>query len=277
MFGYVLVNPQALDEAQKQRFRVCYCGLCQELKARHGNIGRLTLSNDMTFLGMLLSALYEPQEVQGCRRCMVHPAKKRAYVRNEAMAYAADMNILLAYHKCLDDAQDEGALRGKIGAHALQKAYAQVEAQHPQVCRIVRESLEKQAQLEHARCEDIDALCRPSADMLGACFAWKQDVFAPALQAMGAALGRFIYLMDAYEDYDADVRASQFNPLAQLHQQADYEKRMEDILTMEMAQCVRAFDYLPIEQDAQLLRNILYSGVWSKYAYMQQKRKEKKQ
>ena len=52
---------------------------------------------------------------------------------------------------------------------------------------------------------------------------------------------------------------------------------MADILNMEMAQCVEAFDYLPIEQDAALLRNILYSGVWSRYAYLQQKRKEKKQ
>ena len=112
---------------------------------------------------------------------------------------------------------------------------------------------------------------------LGACFAWRQDVFAPALERMGAALGRFIYLMDAYEDYDQDVRAGRFNPLTALHQEQDYEARMADILNMEMAQCVEAFDYLPIEQDAALLRNILYSGVWSRYAYLQQKRKEKKQ
>ena len=95
--------------------------------------------------------------------------------------------------------------------------------------------------------------------------------------SMGAALGRFIYLMDAYEDYDQDVRAGRFNPLTALHQEQDYEARMADILNMEMAQCVEAFDYLPIEQDAALLRNILYSGVWSRYAYLQQKRKEKKQ
>ena len=61
------------------------------------------------------------------------------------------------------------------------------------------------------------------------------------------------------------------------HDEQDYEARMADILNMEMAQCVEAFDYLPIEQDAALLRNILYSGVWSRYAYLQQKRKEKKQ
>ena len=64
MFGYVLVNPQTLEEGEKQRFRACYCGLCRALKARYGDAGRLTLSNDMTFLSMLLSALYEPEETQ---------------------------------------------------------------------------------------------------------------------------------------------------------------------------------------------------------------------
>ena len=94
---------------------------------------------------------------------------------------------------------------------------------------------------------------------------------------MGAALGRFIYLMDAYEDYRQDIKNGCFNPLAMLHEEKDYEQRVEDILSMEMAQCMEAFDYLPLEQDAQLLRNILYSGVWSRYAYLQHKRKETKQ
>ena len=106
MFGYVLVNPQTLEEGEKQRFRACYCGLCRALKARYGDAGRLTLSNDMTFLSMLLSALYEPEETQGALRCPLHPLKKRPYTQSAATDYAADMNILLAYYKCRDDAQD---------------------------------------------------------------------------------------------------------------------------------------------------------------------------
>ena len=69
----MLVNPQTLEEGEKQRFRACYCGLCRALKARYGDAGRLTLSNDMTFLSMLLSALYEPEETQGALRCPLHP------------------------------------------------------------------------------------------------------------------------------------------------------------------------------------------------------------
>ena len=59
-----------------------------------------------------------------------------------------------------------------------------------------------------------------------------------------------------------------------MHALKDYEERMQDILTMQMGKCVREIDYLPLEKDAQLLRNILYSGVWGKYALIQRKRKE---
>lgn len=97
MFGYVLVNPQTLEEGEKQRFRACYCGLCRALKARYGDAGRLTLSNDMTFLSMLLSALYEPGGDAGRAPLPAASLKKRPYTQSAATDYAADMNILLAY------------------------------------------------------------------------------------------------------------------------------------------------------------------------------------
>ena len=57
MFGYVIANLEGLTQAQKDRYKGCYCGLCRVLKQRHGLSGRLTLTYDMTFLVLLLSAL----------------------------------------------------------------------------------------------------------------------------------------------------------------------------------------------------------------------------
>lgn len=277
MFGYISINCKTLTDAEKARFRAFYCGLCHVLKARHGNAGRFTLSNDMTFLSMLLSSLYEPAETCYDERCVLHPAKQHHAVTSAATEFAADMNVLLAYYKCLDDVQDEASLRGRVGEKSLRNAYAAVEQRWPQKCVAVRRCLEEIAGLEREKTEDIDALARLSGQMLSETFVWKDDVFAPHLRQIGAALGRFIYLMDAYEDYDADEKAGRFNPLHALHGQDDYEERMQDILAMEMAQCVKAFDFLPLEQDEKLLRNVLYSGVWGKYALLQSKRKETKQ
>ena len=275
MFGYVSVNPQALGEEERRRFRAFYCGLCRVLKERYGDAGRLTLSHDMAFLSLLLTALYEPRESAADARCALHPLKPHHEVVTSATEYAADMNILLAYHKCLDDAEDDGSLRGRAGSAALRKAFARAEKRWPEQAEAVRENLKALAALEKAGSDDLDALARLAGNMLGACFVWKKDVFAPYLRDMGAALGRFIYLMDAYEDFEADEKRGRFNPLRALRPLPDYEARMEEILTMEMAQCTQAFAALPIEQDLELIRNVLYSGVWGKYARMRDKRKEK--
>lgn len=274
MFGYVTINPKALSEEEQKRFRACYCGLCHVLKEKYGNTGRMTLSNDMTFLAMLLSSLYEPEETCYDERCALHPIKKHPCAHSAATEYAADMNILLAYYKCQDDVQDEGTLRGRAGRAALRSAFARVQKAYPRQCGAVEKSLSELRTLEGQDSPDLDALARKSGDMLGACFVWREDVFAPSLYDMGAALGQFIYLMDAHEDYERDLRRKQFNPLTGMRSQPDYESGIEDILTMEMAKCVRAFEFLPVEQDAALLRNILHSGVWGRYAALRQKRKD---
>lgn len=37
MFGYVIANPDALTPEQLARYKSCYCGLCRNLKKRHGS------------------------------------------------------------------------------------------------------------------------------------------------------------------------------------------------------------------------------------------------
>ena len=105
----------------------------------------------------------------------------------------------------------------------------------------------------------------------------KEDVDLASLPGrLTAVMPEGLRFLDAYEDYDADMKRHRFNPLGALHAQPDYEERMEEILALEMAACVRAYDYLPIQQDANLIRSILYSGVWRRYAALQAKRKESK-
>lgn len=275
MFGYVLINPETLSKAEKLRFRAFYCGLCGTLGREYGNVGRMTLSNDMTFLSLLLAALYAPREEQVSERCFPHPLKPHPAVSQEAGIYAADMNILLAYHKCLDNVRDGSTVRGRAGTAALAKAWKKAAGRRPRQQKAIAAALDRIHTLEQAGSTDLDALARAAGQMLGACYIWKQDAFAPYLQRMGEALGRFVYLMDAYEDYQDDVKHGRFNPLTQLKKEPDYESRMEEILTMEMSQCARAFDLLPVLQDEALIRNVLYSGVWGKYALICGKRKER--
>ena len=107
MFGYVAPVLSVLNDEQRLRYRSLYCGVCHALKERHGQSGRLSLSNDMTFLAMLLSSLYEPETVQKDSRCGIHPLKKHSFCSSSMIDYAADMNALLFFWKCEDQRMDD--------------------------------------------------------------------------------------------------------------------------------------------------------------------------
>jgi len=107
MFGYVVVNKPELKIKEFNIYKGYYCGLCRSLKKRYGLMGQLTLTYDMTFLSMLLTALYEPEIFDEMHRCIAHPTKKRRMISSKYTDYVADMNIILSYYKSMDDWKDD--------------------------------------------------------------------------------------------------------------------------------------------------------------------------
>jgi len=271
MFGYVTINPAELKEHSRNRYQAFYCGLCRTLMSRYGNLGRLTLSNDMTFLMILLSSLYEPEETAVKGRCLPHAIRQREAVRNELSGYCADMNIALAYHKCRDDWADDHSLAGAAQAKLLGKAYAQVEKRYPEKCAAIEKCLTDIGKLEQENCLEADAPANLTARLLGEVFVYRNDYWAVPMRTIGEGLGRFIYLMDAYDDLAADVKRKRYNPLLRYRDQPDFESLVLDSLTMVIAECTQAFELLPLVQDVEILRNILYSGVWMRYQQKQAK------
>ena len=69
----------------------------------------------------------------------------------------------------------------------------------------------------------------------------------------------------AYDDLERDKRKGAYNPLKTLSTQPGYEEEMKEIFELLLARCAQSFERLPCVEDADLLRNILYSGVWLKY------------
>ena len=267
MFGYVTPVLSVLAEERKQRYRSFYCGVCHALKQRHGQAGRLSLSNDMTFLAMLLSSLYEPDASSASSRCAVHPLKTHPWLSSPMIDYAADMNALLFFYKCEDQRMDEHSLRGKAGESLFRRSAEKVRSLWPVQAEGVEKALTELWEEEKKPSPDPDRLCNLSGEMLGACFVPKpDDMWASGLRAVGEGLGRFVYWMDAWEDYDQDIRAGKFNPLKQYHDRKDFDEFARNTLELLIADATEAFEILPLEEDLDLLRNILYSGVWQRYA-----------
>ena len=266
MFGYIAPVLSVLDEDQKRRYRGVYCGVCQSLRNASGAAGRSILSNDLTFLAILLNSLYEPETDLRERRCAVHPLKSHPCQSSEMIRYASEMNILLSWYKFQDQWMDDHALSGRAGQRWLRKAADEVKQRRPVQSRAVEDALNQLWAAEKQDSPSPDLLCNLSGAMLGAVFVPRpDDLWAGELYAVGAGLGRFVYWMDAWEDYNADQRRHRFNPLAVYHDRPDYEDFCRQTMELFLAEAAEHFELLPLEKDLDLLRNVLYSGVWQRW------------
>ena len=238
----------------------------------------MTLTYDMTFLAIFLSALYEPAEAHGQMRCLPHPKEAHDFVRTSMTDYAADMTIALAYFKALDDWQDDHRRASLAQAQRLEPYLPALRQRWPRQMSKITAMLDQLNVLEGSGSHDLDALCNTFGALLGEVFACRDDIWAPALRGMGQGLGAFIYLMDAYDDLQKDARRGRFNALQQLADElppATYEQRCHELLTQQMGRCAQHFEMLPILKDTpegKLLYNTIYSGVWSKYALVRKHR-----
>lgn len=278
MFGYIIVNKQEMKFREFDCYQSYYCGLCQNLKERYGRSGQITLSYDMTFVIMLLSSLYEPETDGGSCKCIAHPFEAHPTRRNQFTDYAADMNILFSYYKSLDDWVDEKKLSGRAEAAFLRKKNDRVTEKYPQKAERIYALLENIRLYEKAGEKNIDLASGCFGEIMAEIFAWRQDEWEDELRKMGFFLGKFIYLMDAYEDMEKDAKSGNYNVFLYKKEEAEsaeeFEKSAYTILNMMMAECCRAFEKLPIIENVEILRNILYSGVWCRYEMVRRKREK---
>lgn len=276
MFGYININQSELTEENKKAYQAYYCGLCRRLKTNCGTKGQMLLNYDMTFLVVLLTGLYELEKESSEITCALHPTKKQTVWMNEATDYAADMNLVLAYHNLIDDWKDEKAYTKKAFAKMLDKDYTRIMSKYPRQVKALEEFMRKTEQVEKSHETNLDAVSGLTGEMLGEIFCWKEDEWAEELRTLGFYMGKFIYIMDAYEDYDSDLQKNVYNPLVYLSKEntQDMDTFCKLLLTSMMSECAKSFERLPILLHADILRNILYSGVWSKYEYLQLKKRK---
>ena len=275
MFGYLIASATSLTEAERSRYKACYCGLCRTLKERHGQLSRLTLNYDMTFLILLLQALYEPEERSGQEACIAHPREKREWWRSEVSEYAADMNVALAYLNLMDDWQDDGSVLALAEAGALKKAYREIVERYSRQCAAMEQSITELGFLEKNWIEDPDAAAATFGHLLGSVFVYREDRWQETLYRFGDALGRFIYLLDACVDLDKDAYKNSYNPFRKYYG-LDNEERFRDILKIFLADAVVQFDFLPLVQDVGLMKNILCSGLWAVFEEKFRRKRGKK-
>lgn len=268
MFGYVIANQEKLTEEQKAFYKACYCGLCHELGERYGKLSRAILSYDLVFLILVRSQAASGTAVLQQERCIAHPQKPHYYWTDSETAYAADMSVLLSYYQVEDDWKDERRMAALGQRRMLHSAFRKVEGKYPAIAKKIRQGLSDLSAIEMSGRLEPDAAAACFGRVMGAVFAGPEE--NTGLEKLGFSLGKWIYIMDACLDRREDLKKMRYNPIPALP-----EESFEMVLSCLMAECVQAYEALDPKHNRQLIENILFSGVWTKFEAWKKSKKEK--
>lgn len=173
-----------------------------------------------------------------------------------------------------DDWRDDRKVTSFMTKSVIHGKAKKIIEQYPRQSEAIRTSLVELAVCEKENSMDIDRTAGCFGRLMGELFIYREDIWERNLRKMGFFLGKFIYLMDAYEDLPEDLKKSRYNPLRKIYGEPDYEQRIKQILCMMIAEGTSEFERLPCLVDVDILRNILYDGVWSRYNKIQMKKSE---
>lgn len=266
MFGYVRINKMDLTFREYEHYKAYYCGLCKYLKRNHTELSRMTINYDITFLIVLLSSIYQPSAQVFHEKCIVDPVKKKKHIINEITEYAASMNILLAYYKLEDDVNDEGDIKSRLLRRAYRKSFKTAYDKYPQKADFIKTCLGELRSLEEDQSTSIDQTSNCFARLLEEIFDYKDDEYRDRLRKIGFNIGKYIYIMDAYEDLDQDLEKGRYNPFSSYKDDREGLKvRVDKLIGMTLARLEEAILDLDIKVNKSIIDNIIYSGVYLRY------------
>ena len=276
MYGYLRTHTPELKVREQEYYRAVYCGLCRTMGKCTGQCSRMTLSYDFTLFALIRTALTGEQITFKSRRCLVHPLKKHPMVQsNPDLALCAYASAILSHYKVKDDLSDERGIKRMAAAmaipvtasmrrRALKGGYGEMDSH-------VRATLKRLAELEASRLPSVDQPATLFGELMGSILAYGLEGNQATLaRTVGLYVGRWVYILDAADDYAEDVKRRRYNPLACLYGDSaatlSRERRESLRLSLlgESAELEKAFDLLDTSHDPDLgglLSNILYLGM----------------
>ena len=277
MFGYVKVFKPQLRICEYEAYKSVYCTLCRTLGRMYGPLSHFILSYDYTFVAMLHMAQNgcEPEFASG--RCPFNPLKKCGKCKDgiESFEFAASLSAIMFYYKCVDSIKDSGFF-GKTawGFARLLFAAAHKKAARlfPEIEKTVSKYMERQFEVEREQNVSVDLAADPSAAAMSEILSQfaRNGSQRKALADFGYYAGRWIYLIDASDDLDKDIRKASFNPLINAYSLDSSSDEMDvaearikanESLNMTLARAMTSYELLELGGFKPIMDNVLQLGM----------------
>ena len=281
MFGYISPDKPHLYLKDDVLYKALYCGICKSLKQKTGQISRFTLSYDMAFMSALAHNIMGIDVDIEKKRCIAHAIKKRPIAKPDKISLMlASLNVILTYYKLKDDVLDEK--KGGIKSSIFYNAYKKAKREYPQIDLTVKTCYERLLKLERENTDSIDIVSDCFAEMLKEIsVVLFEDKSTEYTQNLTYAIGKWIYLIGALDDYDKDIKKQNFNVFYNVYKSSDYltlikehEKDIVFVFSTIFIQISENYSKIPMQYNTDLVVNILTRGIPTKTKQILNKGKE---
>ncbi|MFO7611100.1 MAG: DUF5685 family protein [Clostridia bacterium] len=276
MIGYIKIYKPDLKIKEYQVYGSYYCGICKSLGDIYGMAFRNLLNYDSVFIALLRDSFLSMGSEFGSFRCVLHPTKKKTRcINNASVDFAADLTIFMTYKKLADNARDEAGVFSRIGAAAMKKSYEKSKERLGALSTAIESELERLVSLENGKCDDPDTVSDCYGNIMSEIFrhaaSGNESVLTQA-SWMGYNLGKWIYVMDAYDDLFKDSENAAYNPFAaglDGHEGdvIEYKKKIRErvgfILFSALEEVAKAYELIDNTVNSGIIKNILYEGLYS--------------
>lgn len=271
MFGYIAPLKSELKIREFEVYNAYYCAVCRAVKKRYGELPRLILSYDAAFIAMLMDSLTGGDESLRFEtfRCFNNPLKKRNVVfETAAVDYAADVMVLLGWYNLRDkknDRDEENPLKASavfLGEAALKSAGRRAAERLGEKAKICQDCMDEQATLEKANTAELDRAADPTGKIMAELLDFPgASEFSDILRSLGYHLGRYIYMIDAADDLEKDMRHDAYNPLRLKPIETN---ALRTAISLDLARLGELLDELPLVYHKDIIDNIIYLGLFAK-------------
>lgn len=268
MFGYLQIQKSELLVREAEAYKAVYCGLCRQMGKDYSGLTRFTLSYDCTFYAMFLMSLNRSCKGFKDGRCTCNPLKKCKFATDSGDAYrkAAAFSMISVYYKIIDDIQDSGFFK-KLLCRIIKPFFShqrkKAADKYPDMDKAVSDMMKMQYDAEHSEKPSVDMSAHPTALMLAAVLSAEahDEIQKRVLYEFGYHIGRWIYLVDAADDIEKDIKSNGFNPFVNKKtgevKSSDFIKA---VLNQSLARAYDAYNLLNFTDFKGILDNMMLLG-----------------
>ncbi len=264
MFGYVTINKPELKIKEYEAYKGVYCTLCKEMGKEYGFLSRFLLSYDGAFYVIYKLGLSNDKINVSNSRCSFNPCKKCMKITCENNIYklACAITVILAYFKLIDNLHDSSFLK-KVILYILYPYFCLIKnkakKKHADIFNIVNKGMSLQFDIEKEDNISLDKSAHPTADILSQLFSYGEtgDNKEKAKQ-FGYQLGRVVYFLDAFDDYEKDIKDNSFNPFKNCDDIVDASTHT---INMSIGALTETFNKQNFNNFSSIIENIIYDGL----------------